>query len=427
MFRRPFRSVWIALGGLSAVAFLVLCVILGWGDRLIERQPPGGNIASNRSSGRGVPRTTRKPSLAEAQISVIVRKEDGDVVGVRLYRGDDDALAKMVLAYPEVEKLSIMDSGAISAVGLECLTRLHRLREFTIVHRHPQFTDETLRALTRVASLETLDIGATAVTDAGLVYLRDLPNLRDLDLTNTRVTDRGVGAFVGPDSPIERLCLDGTDITGTVFPAVARMPKLTHLSLRFMVPIENTAYAELVSAERLESLALPTAVTDEALADVSKMRLRRLDLKYCDHVSDRGVAALSSMQTLEWLRLLGTATTDQAFASLAQLSELQYLHVGTTQIEGHGLRHLSRLKHLSELNISSTRVQTQYAAALKDIASLEILDCSLTPFERDGNWKKLAALVQLKELIIDLHQPQREELGLELPNTRIYPADSEFW
>ena len=46
-----------------------------------------------------------------------------------------------------------------------------------------------LRALPR---LQTLNLGGTKVTDAGLLYLKGLGSLETLNIRNTQVTDEGV-------------------------------------------------------------------------------------------------------------------------------------------------------------------------------------------------------------------------------------------
>lgn len=55
-----------------------------------------------------------------------------------------------------------------------------------------QFTDAGVRHLTRLMGLQHLRLRAKNVTDAGLPYLAQMSKLRRLDLRSTSVTDAGV-------------------------------------------------------------------------------------------------------------------------------------------------------------------------------------------------------------------------------------------
>jgi hypothetical protein len=77
----------------------------------------------------------------------------------------------------------------------------------------------------------TLNLSNTAVTDAALADLKDIPALRSLILTHTAVTDQGVAQLKGWDT-LTCLRLDQTGVTDASLAAVLKMPNLEHLDLR---------------------------------------------------------------------------------------------------------------------------------------------------------------------------------------------------
>ncbi|MDA1014941.1 MAG: protein translocase subunit SecD [Planctomycetota bacterium] len=60
-----------------------------------------------------------------------------------------------------------------------------------------KITDEGLKYLSGLKSLQILNLSRTDITDAGLKQLTDLPRLRSLSIGDTKVTDASVGALKG--------------------------------------------------------------------------------------------------------------------------------------------------------------------------------------------------------------------------------------
>jgi len=95
--------------------------------------------------------------------------------------------------------------------------------------RGPRFTDEHLRALAPMAAgIARLDLGGTAVTDAGLATLRAMTSLQRLHLDQTAVTAAGVNQLSGL-ARLETLNLVGTTVGDEALPALERLPGLRTL------------------------------------------------------------------------------------------------------------------------------------------------------------------------------------------------------
>jgi YHS domain-containing protein len=104
----------------------------------------------------------------------------------------DAALARLAPAAANLRWLdlggtAITDAGLTNLAGMTHLTRLHLPRT--------AITDAGLAHLALLAELESLNLYATAVTDAGLASLERLPKLKQLYLWQTQVTPAAAKAF----------------------------------------------------------------------------------------------------------------------------------------------------------------------------------------------------------------------------------------
>ena len=93
-----------------------------------------------------------------------------------------------------------------------------------------QVTDEGMRHLASLPSLQHLDLSGTGITDAGLQVLRHLPQLRTLSLWN-RVTEAGI-AVLAHCHELEHLNLWAPpDVGDAAVRALAGKRKLHHLTI----------------------------------------------------------------------------------------------------------------------------------------------------------------------------------------------------
>jgi uncharacterized membrane protein len=95
----------------------------------------------------------------------------------------------------------------------------------------PAWTDADLDLLGPVAgNLWSLNLGRSAVTDAGMVAVASCVNLRTLKLNGTAITDAGVKSLGGLRR-LERLNLYGTSVGDPAIDVLEKMPALTHVYL----------------------------------------------------------------------------------------------------------------------------------------------------------------------------------------------------
>jgi YHS domain-containing protein/uncharacterized membrane protein len=93
------------------------------------------------------------------------------------------------------------------------------------------FTDEHLARLAPIANnLRWLDLGGTAVTDAGLAQVASMPNLTRLYLQQTAVTDAGLPSLEGLQE-LNYLNLYGAPITDAGLASLRKLPRLRQVFL----------------------------------------------------------------------------------------------------------------------------------------------------------------------------------------------------
>jgi hypothetical protein len=159
--------------------------------------------------------------------------------------------------------------------------------------------DHLLSAIESRASLQTLWLAKTRVTDAGLVHLKRLTWLQDLRLDETRVTDNGLKE-VSAVSSLERLDLCRTQVTDAGLVHLKSMKKLQRLCLT-ATPVTDSGMAQIESLKHIDALWIEGTL-----------------------VTDVGLLRLKGLPNLQLLYVRGTRVTDAGIAELRRaLPELQ--------------------------------------------------------------------------------------------------------
>ena len=131
----------------------------------------------------------------------------------------------------------LRDPGAVRCVdghskfgdaGLEYVKELPNLQLLDI--NGGRVTDAGLKHLEGLTSLQTLSLAHAQITDAGLVQLKGLNNLESLNLSGTQVTDAGLEHLRGLVT-LETLWLSRTKVSDAGLVNLRRLTKLKHLGL----------------------------------------------------------------------------------------------------------------------------------------------------------------------------------------------------
>lgn len=134
-------------------------------------------------------------------------------------------------------------------------------------------TDDTLRDLQGLTTLQSLNLGRTLVADAGLERLEGLTQLQSLDLGETKVTDEGL-KHLGRLTRLQTLVLYKTNMTDAGLEHLEKLPHLHSLDL-VGTKVSDDGLSHLKNFPKLQSLALPAAVTDAGLEHLNGSRTLR--------------------------------------------------------------------------------------------------------------------------------------------------------
>ncbi len=115
--------------------------------------------------------------------------------------------------------------------------------------------DEQVRALTRFKSLEELQLGNTAATEACVPALLELPHLRVLDVDCCPITDDGLRQLASIKT-LEELLLFDTRVTDAGMESLAFHPELAVLDLRD-TEVTRDGVVPLLTMPELHELRLP--------------------------------------------------------------------------------------------------------------------------------------------------------------------------
>jgi hypothetical protein len=151
--------------------------------------------------------------------------------------------------------------------------------------------DGDLVQLKPLNGLHRLVLDGTAVTNAGLAHLKDLPALTELLLARTQVSDDGLEQLK-PLKGLRVLGLDGCPIRGIGLDQLQELPQLTELRLSCPT-LTNLFVAPLGELKKLERLSLAgSSVGDEGLKHLHGLvALQELDLTGTK-VMDAGISEL---------------------------------------------------------------------------------------------------------------------------------------
>jgi hypothetical protein len=181
-----------------------------------------------------------------------------------------DAGLRHLAGHPNLEQLNVSGQ-PIRGPGLAAVASLPKLKWLNL-SRCP--IDDAGLATLRGAQAETLILAETAITDAGLPVLTELPGLNDLNLRGTKVTDAGL-VHVGRLAKLHSLELHETPVTGTGLIHLKGLPELNSIALSDC-PVTDAALAGLRDFPELAVVVMnDTAITDAALGHlqgVAKLR-----------------------------------------------------------------------------------------------------------------------------------------------------------
>ena len=349
---------------------------------------------------------------------------------------DDQGFSKLT----RLSGLQHLDVGSnnLTAASADSLAGFTELRYLWLSYM-AEVGDELMSAVAKIPNLEQVGIRRTSVTDAGLATLAESRSLRAVYAGRTPITDKGVATLIEMptiralrlNSAPEEFRQEGEqypEITDAVVEALCSRPELELLDLsaarisdkglarlagslkhlRRLVldhtPITREGLLQLHNFESLEDLRCyqlngdGSRFDDEvasSLADMKSLKSLRVDL----NLSDRGVAALAKLPSLESLTLSGAGITDASMNAIAAMQSLNDLSLQHTRVTDDGYAALAGSSKLRSVQITGNRMTTRCVETLATMPNLTRVGLMTVKPRVDGEpmWKGIEGLDALEQ------------------------------
>jgi sugar lactone lactonase YvrE len=235
-------------------------------------------------------------------------------------------------------------------------------------------TDNWLSRLADQDQLRRLELSGTAITSAGLIYLKPLRNLERLNICLTAVDDRGLEHLAGL-TKMRRMVVCSSKITGTGFRHLQGMTQLESINLHSSPASDEglKAICKLTSLTRLE--IVHTHVTDAGLRHLEGLvHLEQLHV-HGPQGSATALPFLGRLKDLYQLDVYGAAASDQTLQQIGKLPKLRRLTLIDGGFDDEGMKHLGKVSTLEALVLDSSQVtdaSIQHLAGLRNLRKLEL-------------------------------------------------------
>jgi len=275
---------------------------------------------------------------------------------------------KAIMCFPTIRALDFRDYEADPAKRGSIDPSMTELSKLPSVEwldlQNSSISDDGVRYLGRMRSLRILDLEQTRITGATFKYLSGLVNLEELDLRDTDVGDDGAG-HLEPMVSLRSLDMRGTKISGGAFRQLRSLQRLIRLDVACTNFNDEGAH-HVAALRSLENLtAGQTKITSAALEALSTIPgLRSLEL-FDDDVGGESLSNLTRLSRLEYLGLAGTQVSDEDLKFLQGLRSLQSVVLNHCAISDACLPHLRAPVALKYVFIERTGVTGAGAARLK--------------------------------------------------------------
>jgi len=179
--------------------------------------------------------------------------------------------------------------------------------------------------------LESLDVGATLMTDVGLERLTSLMNLRSLTMGGNELGDAGMQALrqmpnltyldlsgrQGNDKNVWSIAMSNTGLQAVL--TLKNLRELRFACVTTSVGIEGSKLGEVSTL----------SVTEKWLEQLQSLTsLERLKLQGCGRINDEAVAVLIAMPSLREVDLKGTTVTEKGADILRAAKPRAVVYIG---------------------------------------------------------------------------------------------------
>ncbi|MEM9381104.1 MAG: hypothetical protein AAGB93_14225 [Planctomycetota bacterium] len=352
-------------------------------------------LADTRISDAGVEHLASLPRLDSLDLSgtfvsgrgiAQVLNFEGPLSSLKLGQGLTDDDLKVVPALRSLEVLHL-PVDEVTPVGMQRIARSESLRELRLYGEG--LSPKMLTEVASMTRLERLDVsGFGRLNDRALQIVAPMAALTHLNLSGTGVTDRGM-RLLAKLRNITYLDISGTAVTDAGLKPLGEMIWNDEGAELALEPATRIAYLDISDTaigdrglEHLRLLALEhldvsgTQVTNRSDDEFAGWKLKSLDISGDSAITD--LAFLKSMPELERLNLSGRPRLMSQLNKLEDHPSLEVLDISATDFKDFATMKLMTLKNLRRLNAAGTQVTLESLVSVAQKTKLEYLNLAGT-------------------------------------------------
>jgi serine/threonine protein kinase len=282
---------------------------------------------------------------------------------------------------PDVEELHLSGQNHLTAAGYKHIAQIPKLR--ILILSEANLKDDGLKALSALKRLHKLAIDGTAITDAGINFLRDM-EINDLNIERTSVTDEGLKA-IGTIRNMDRLLISNSEITNRGLKYIKHMPiKSFHMD---GCDIDDGGMKDLPGTDSVKAPGRFTKAVEPTL--------ERLYMSHCN-ISLRGFREIKAPKLSELILSGCPSVTDDCLKYfIRSWPKLRILLVNDTRVTRAGVNELPKLTGLEKVGIAALHLSDEDIAPIFKLKKLEAINLGANDFT-DKTLRRLHELPHLK-------------------------------
>jgi internalin A len=288
-------------------------------------------------------------------------------------------------------------SKALEAFGAQ-LKRNSLKRVTSLAFLQHTAVEADLRFLRSLPELKEVIVSAMSLTRVGIDHLSAAKKLEVLQLTGSALNRESLSLLDQFDS-VQTLKLNGPDLTDELLDE-AKFPKgLQTLMMLFASNVTDRGLACLAKIGSLQRLDIGSPrITDNGLKALDQLRTLRQVFTHDSPVTGAFIARLSAQNEL--VSVGGRGFTNEGAAALAGCKQLRKLYLESSKITDAGMKHFSDLEKLEFLDLRNTKVKGSGLVYLGRLEKLSHLALSRTEVS-DDSLLQLSNCRSLTRLFVD--------------------------
>ena len=274
------------------------------------------------------------------------------------------------IAQQVIDEFYKLNSDQVTDQSLQKLASIYDPAKATIETLNLQgtkITDNSFESLKQFPNLKTLNLAFTHVTRASMANLTAFPNLEVVNLGHTNANNEVVEMLASIPT-IRSVDLNETPVDDDVLAILDKFENLERLSIGGVGGVDGGGFRGARRLNRLKALVLnKTGIVDLAIPIISKYPLEELHMSGCYKLTDAGISKLSGMKELKYLNLRDNpGLSSRGLAKVATNPKLWALNLtNVPRFDDQGLKFFARSKTLKHIELSGTGVAERGKEALK--------------------------------------------------------------